>query len=376
MSINTSAGWRERASSTPSSPVSVSMVWYPLNSSTWRTSLRFFSLSSTIRMSSPAMAAHRKREGECRALARLALDPELPSVEGNQASRQRQAQSRSLALPRIVAPHLSELLEDGFLVLRSDAHARIGHRDLGHPIVQRGREGDLTAFRSELDGIREQVQEHLLDFALLPLHLTQPRVNRHFEPQAVPSRPLPDQGEGIVEGGGEIEGLRLQLHAAGLDLGQVEDVVDEREEVLARRQDVVEVLLLVAMDLAEHALQQHLGEADDGIERRPELVRHVREEFALVSVGDLELMRLVLDLIEQAGVFDGDHRLIGERLQDLDLLVRKRHRPRRRDRDRADGVAVAQHRHGEDASEFVRLREAQERVLRVLTNVGDVNDAA
>ena len=69
---------------------------------------------------------------------------------------------------------------------------------------------------------------------------------------------------------------------------------------------------------------QHLGEADDGVQRRAQLVRHVGEELGLVLVGGLELAALVLDLVEQAHVLDRDHRLVGEGLQQRDLLVGER----------------------------------------------------
>ena len=36
----------------------------------------------------------------------------------------------------------------------------------------------------------------------------------------------PDQGEGIVQGGGQVEPSKLQFEPAGLHLGQVEDVID------------------------------------------------------------------------------------------------------------------------------------------------------
>jgi hypothetical protein len=64
--------------------------------------------------------------------------------------------------------------------------------------------------------------------------------------------------------------------------------------------------------LSKHALGQHLGEADDGVERRPELVRHVGEEIRLVLTRDLQLATLVLELAEEANVLEGDHRLVGE----------------------------------------------------------------
>jgi len=89
----------------------------------------------------------------------------------------------------------------------------------------------------------------------------------------------------------------------------------------ARGIDVLQVFLLLLVQLAEHAVRQDLGEADDGVERRPQLMRHVGEELGLVLAGDLDLMALVGDLpvagfelLEQPDVFDSDHCLIGEGL--------------------------------------------------------------
>ena len=59
--------------------------------------------------------------------------------------------------------------------------------------------------------------------------------------------------------------------------------------MVPRREDVLEVLLLFLVDLPEHPFAQHLREADDRVERRSQLVRHVREELALVPAGALEL---------------------------------------------------------------------------------------
>ena len=86
----------------------------------------------------------------------------------------------------------------------------------------------------------------------------------------------------------------------------------------------LQVVVLLLVELAEQALEQHLGEADDRVERRAQLVRHVGEELRLVLVGDLELAALVLDLAEQARVLDRDHRLVGEGLEQRDLLVGER----------------------------------------------------
>ena len=85
---------------------------------------------------------------------------------------------------------------------------------------------------------------------------------------------------------------------------------------LADDEDVLEVLRLLLVDLADHLLAQHLGEAEDRVQRRAELVRHVREEVRLVLAGRLqlaalhvergqrerELVRALLDLVLEAGV--------------------------------------------------------------------------
>src|SRR6266446_8211009 len=53
--------------------------------------------------------------------------------------------------------------------------------------------------------------------------------------------------------------------------------------------DVLEIVRLLIVHLAEHALAQDFRETDDRVEGCPQLVRHVREELRLVAVGGLEL---------------------------------------------------------------------------------------
>ena len=64
--------------------------------------------------------------------------------------------------------------------------------------------------------------------------------------------------------------------------------------------------------------EHHLGQADDGVERRAQLVAHVGEELRLVLARELELAALFLDLGEQVGILDRQHRLRPEGLQQVD----------------------------------------------------------
>ena len=102
-----------------------------------------------------------------------------------------------------------------------------------------------------------------------------------------------------------------------------------------------------------------LGVAEDGVERRAQLVAHVGEELRLVLARLGELAALVLDFVEQPHVLDGDHRLVGEGGDQLDLLVRERRAPRRAQSRDADRHAFAQQRHAEqraEAAQLLRLR--------------------
>ena len=105
------------------------------------------------------------------------------------------------------------------------------------------------------------------------------------ELDAVLHRPLAHHHDTALERLAQRERCDLELDLTRLDLGEVEHVVDQREQVVARREDVVEVLRLLLVDLAEQPLLQHLREADDRVQRRPELVRHVGQELDLCRLA-------------------------------------------------------------------------------------------
>jgi hypothetical protein len=61
-------------------------------------------------------------------------------------------------------PHLVKLLEHGLLIGRRDADARIRYRHRRRPVMQTGADVDPSPFERELQGVGEEVQEHLLHF--------------------------------------------------------------------------------------------------------------------------------------------------------------------------------------------------------------------
>ena len=149
---------------------------------------------------------------------------------------------------------------------------------------------------------------------------------------------------------GERHRAELELHPARLDLGEVEDLVDELEQVVARAADVAQVLLLALVELAEHPLEQDVGEPDHRVQRRAQLVRHAGQELGLVPAGDLELVGLDLELTEEASVVDGDRGLAGERLEQIARLPRELAGRGAPHDQRTDDLLLAHERNGEQRS--------------------------
>ena len=89
---------------------------------------------------------------------------------------------------------------------------------------------------------------------------------------------------------------------ARLDLRQVEDVVDQHQQVVARRVDRLRELDLLAGQVAVRVLAQLVGQDQQAVERRAQLVRHVGEELGLVLRGQRELLGLLLERL--AGLLD------------------------------------------------------------------------
>ncbi|KUG27810.1 hypothetical protein ASZ90_002322 [hydrocarbon metagenome] len=87
---------------------------------------------------------------------------------------------------------------------------------------------------------------------------------------------------------GKVEVDVFQVQASGLDLGQIQDVADDAEQVAGRVADGFQVVDLLGLQARG---EQEVGQAQDGIEGRPDFMAHARQKVALGSVG---LVRLLL----------------------------------------------------------------------------------
>src|SRR5207237_5119854 len=126
-----------------------------------------------------------------------------------------------------------------------------------------------TGRGGELYRVGEQVVQHLLEAPLVGVDGGD--LGRHASAQGQPLlvRQRLNRGLDGAQRAGQLEAGRVELHAPGLDLAEVEDAVDQVQQVAAALVDVVgEARALLRGGSGVVAIQQQLGEADNRIERR------------------------------------------------------------------------------------------------------------
>jgi len=101
-------------------------------------------------------------------------------------------------------------------------------------------------------------------------------VGGQFQPLLV--GPGGEGGDGVVEGVAEVEVGALQVELAGLDLGEVEQVVDDAQQAIGRRLDRLQALPLA---LVQGRVEHQLGHAEDGVHGGADLVADVGQELRL-----------------------------------------------------------------------------------------------
>ena len=92
--------------------------------------------------------------------------------------------------------------------------------------------------------------------------------------------------DAVAEDGGDLAQKPVDVahagahvHGAGVELREIQDVVDELEEGVGAEDDAVDVF--AAAPFVQLLFREELREADDGVERGAQLVRHHGEEARL-----------------------------------------------------------------------------------------------
>ena len=231
-------------------------------------------------------------EPEGAALARFAFDAHFTAHQGGQALGDGQPQAGAAELAGGRAVGLDEGFEQLVAGLGRQADAGIAHRKaqgqlligaIQHIHAQADRAGGR-----EFDGVAGEIEQGLAHPGFIALDPQRAIGTAEFQRQPLFLGALGDDRAHLVEQDIERKIALFQIQPAGLDFGQVQDVVDDGEEMLGRGVDFPE-MLEVAGGAGRIAAEQE-SQPEDGVHRGPDLVAHVGQEGALCLAGAFGLL--------------------------------------------------------------------------------------
>ena len=251
----------------------------------------------------------RQMDDKGRAAAFLAAQRDASAQQRDQPHADRQPETGAAKAARRRALGLGEGLEQAGLVFRADADAVIRHLQPEHvPALGLDAQHDTAASQRagrELDRVAEQVVEDLAQAHRVADDLErQVRLDVEIERDVAvmchrPERVADALGERL-----DLQRRLVEIHATGLDLGQVEDVVDDLQQSPRRVPDRLGEFLLLDRQLG---LGQDLDRTDHAVHGRAHLVAHRGQEVGLGLVGALggelgllELARALRDHLLEA----------------------------------------------------------------------------
>jgi hypothetical protein len=223
-----------------------------------------------------ALAVSTRQGGKERApLARRAGHADLAALRLDQPPGEREAQAGPgvhLGHPGIELLEIGEQSPD---VLAGDAHTGVLHLEPESGGVRRLRQRayhDATALGRELERIREIVIQDLGEPLRVQLDAGQGRIDMGLALDRLGSGDGAQGTHHLADQRRQVHGLGLEAQLAGLDLRQIQHVVDQPQQVPGACQHIRQVLPLLVGDRADPAIVHQLRKADDAVERRAELV--------------------------------------------------------------------------------------------------------
>ena len=226
-----------------------------------------------------------RREPEDAAGTGQSIDADLAAHQFGQAARDGEAETGAAVLARRRVVRLFEGVEEARQGVGRDADAAVAyfeaHAHLAFAFVEEaGAQDDVAGF-GEFHGVHRVIEQRLLQAHRVAAQRGGELGALDVEPQSLGPRAFGDDGADRVEQVADVDRCVVEREFAGLDLRDVENVVDDSEQVAGRGVDRLQAFGLSG----RHALAaQDVDHADDAVQRRADLVAHVGEESAL---GDI-----------------------------------------------------------------------------------------
>ena len=214
-----------------------------------------------------------------------------------QRAHHRKAEARALLGDGGIAGNLLEGPAEARELAFGNAAAIVGDAQHIAVVEVLDLDGNPAALRRELDRIGQKVQQDLLHRADIRDDGQRCR-SRDDKVQllTVFVRPGAHEAKRCLGDLMHVAFFRMQLVFPRLDFRHVENVADEVEQELAAFIDELGVFLVALMpELAEHLEVEDFGKADNGVERRAQLMAHIGEETRLGAAGGFRPLARVLE---------------------------------------------------------------------------------
>ncbi|MNM69013.1 hypothetical protein D3C81_805940 [compost metagenome] len=218
-----------------------------------------------------------------------------------QRAADHQPQAGALACPRAVG--MSEGVEQPGLVFGADTNAAVAHAQLDLQVAvavgqRQGQAGMHFTALGELDGVADQVGEHLLESQGVCQDPGRRGWQRAVQVQAFDSRIAFEYPQRVAHQFDQVGRYRLQGHVPGLDARDVEDVADQLQQADGRIVGSLQCLGIAAAGAA--VLQGQFQQADHRIHRGTDFMAHGCQESALGLAGLFGIVLGLAQLFEQA----------------------------------------------------------------------------
>ena len=161
-----------------------------------------------------------------------------------------------------------EPVEHLILGVGRDAGPAIGDREHHRVGLPLGRQRHGLARRREADRVGQQVEQNLPQAPLVGGETADAGGGADVELQIVLHQPVQHAFGRRVHAGADVDLGEVQRHGAGVDGGEIEDVVDDRQQRVGGNRDVAEIFALLVGERAEGGIVQQIRKADDIGERR------------------------------------------------------------------------------------------------------------
>ena len=225
------------------------------------------------------------REPEGRSLAGRALGADLAAHQLDEARGDRQPEAGSLVAARRGGIDLREFVEHRLQLVGGDTDAGILDTDPDSDLLIFAFAGDVdehVAALGELHRIADKVGRDLAETPDIADHrLRQFRIDAHDEFEVLLRDARRNQRRHVLDRLAEAEWRGIELELSGVDLGEIEDVIDDRQKGVARLHDDVDEHALALVELGP---RQKLGHAEHAVHRGADLVTHIGEELGLRAV--------------------------------------------------------------------------------------------